>query len=266
MNLVVLDFETYYSADYTLSKLTTEAYIRDPRFEAIMVGVKINDQKTQVFVGPNIKPALEALELHKHAVLCHHSQFDGLILSHHYDIRPKIWFDTIPMARAHVGSVAARGMSLSALAEYFGLPPKGHEVEDAKGKHLADFTPQELKNYCKYCANDIDDTYGFYVRLAHHFTMTELKLIDITTRLFTEPILQFDIPLLEEYKQQVVAHKEYLMLRAGVTRELLTSNPKFAELLSTYGVVPGMKDSPTAKDETGKPKKTFAFAKTDPFI
>jgi len=37
MNLLAIDFETYYAKDYSLSKLTTEEYIRDPRFEVIGV-------------------------------------------------------------------------------------------------------------------------------------------------------------------------------------------------------------------------------------
>jgi len=39
MQLIALDFETYYAADYSLSSMTTEAYVRDPRFEVIGVGL-----------------------------------------------------------------------------------------------------------------------------------------------------------------------------------------------------------------------------------
>jgi hypothetical protein len=266
MDLITLDFETYYADDYTLSKMTTEAYIRDPRFEAIMVGVKVNNERTKIYTGSHIKLALDAMELHKHAVCTHHSHFDGFILNHHFDIRPKIHFDTIPMARAHIGSVAARGMSLGALSEYFGLPPKMHEVEDAKNKRLCDFTEAELAAYGRYCANDVDNTKHFCDKMLPHFSKTELQLIDLTTRLFTEPLLEFDIPLLEEYKAQVQANKAFLLLRSGVAREDLTSNPKFAEVLTKMGITPGMKPSPTAKNPDGTPKQTFAFAKTDPFM
>lgn len=43
MNILTLDFETFFSSDYTLSKLTTEAYIRDPRFEALCLGIRWPD-------------------------------------------------------------------------------------------------------------------------------------------------------------------------------------------------------------------------------
>lgn len=266
MNLITLDFETYYAADYTLSRMTTEEYIRDPRFETIMVGVKINNDKPMVFIGDHVPLALRALDIPNSILCCHHAQFDGLILSHHYGITPKIWLDTIPMARAEVGSVAARGMSLATLAEYYGLQAKGDEVLDAKGKHLADFTPYELKQYAKYCANDVELTKSICDKLLPRFTKNELKLIDITTRLFTEPILEFDTPLLEYYKQQVVANKAFLLMRSGVEREDMTSNNKFAEILKARGITPGMKNSKTAVNPDGTPKRTYAFAKTDPFM
>jgi len=44
MKLLVLDFETYYdSRTYTLSKLSTEAYVRDPRFSAHLCGFRWQD-------------------------------------------------------------------------------------------------------------------------------------------------------------------------------------------------------------------------------
>ena len=47
MNFITLDFETFYSQDFSLSKLTTEQYIRDPQFQTIGVGVKVNDGVTE---------------------------------------------------------------------------------------------------------------------------------------------------------------------------------------------------------------------------
>ena len=43
---VTLDFETYYGKDYSLSKMTTEQYIRDARFQIIGVGIKVNNEPT----------------------------------------------------------------------------------------------------------------------------------------------------------------------------------------------------------------------------
>ncbi len=263
MKLITLDMETFYGDDYTLSKMTTEAYVRDPRFEAIIAGIKVDDGKAYTVVGQDIADALGDLQLHENACLCHHSHFDGLILNHYYGIRPKIWFDTLPMGRAELGSVISRGMSLSSMSEHLGLGVKGHEVVQAKGKRLVDFSPEELRAYRGYCENDCDLTYRIYQKLYPKFSVSELKLIDLTTRLFTEPVLQLDTQLLEEYREQVLRNKEFLMLRAGVNRDELMSGNKFADILRRHGVEPEMKDSATAKNPDGTPKRTYAFAKTD---
>ena len=43
MDLITIDFETYYDQEYSLSKLTTEEYVRDTRFEVIGVAIKVNN-------------------------------------------------------------------------------------------------------------------------------------------------------------------------------------------------------------------------------
>ena len=40
LKILTVDFETYYDREYSLSKLTTEVYVRDDRFEVIGVAVK----------------------------------------------------------------------------------------------------------------------------------------------------------------------------------------------------------------------------------
>ncbi len=40
MDVYTLDFETYYDQEYSLSKMTTEDYVRDSRFEVIGLAIK----------------------------------------------------------------------------------------------------------------------------------------------------------------------------------------------------------------------------------
>src|SRR3972149_3424536 len=42
-DFLTLDYETYYGDDYTLSQMTTESYVRDPRFEVILASIQVND-------------------------------------------------------------------------------------------------------------------------------------------------------------------------------------------------------------------------------
>jgi len=101
--ILVVDFETRWSSkDYTLSKLTTEEYIRDERFETIGVGVKEDGQDAVWVAGTHdkIKKYLDSLNLHEHLVLAHNAMFDAAILNWRFDIRPRGWLDTLSMARA----------------------------------------------------------------------------------------------------------------------------------------------------------------------
>ena len=51
MNILCLDFETYYDKQFSLSKMTTEEYIRSPEFETIGVAIKENGNETRWFSG-----------------------------------------------------------------------------------------------------------------------------------------------------------------------------------------------------------------------
>src|SRR5262245_57168540 len=104
MRSVVVDFETYWSDTYTLSKMTTEEYVRDPRFETILCGFRFDIGERIWIPGPKVGLFLQQLGLHQYAVIAHHAHFDGLILSHHYDVAPRMWLDTLSMSRAINGT------------------------------------------------------------------------------------------------------------------------------------------------------------------
>lgn len=127
MELITLDFETYYDRDYSLRKITTEAYVRDPRFEVIGVGVKLNNQQTEWASGTHeqIKQYLKGFPWEKAMLLCHNTMFDGAILNWRFDIRPRMYTDTLCIARALHGTEARA--SLSAVSERYGVGAKGHE-------------------------------------------------------------------------------------------------------------------------------------------
>ena len=257
MDLITLDFETYYDQQYSLSKLTTEQYVRDDKFEVIGVGVKINDGETEWASGTEeqIKSYLGTFNWDEAMLLCHNTMFDGAILSWCFDIRPRVYTDTLCIARALHGTEA--GGSLRALSERYGIGVKGTEVLDAKGKRSEDFLPEELEKYGAYCINDVELTYKLFKLMGKGFPKDEMRLIDLSLRMFTEPMLDIDIFLLERHLEDVRDRKDKLLEDAQVKRVDLMSNAKFAELLRGCGVEPPMKISPTTD------KETFAFAKTD---
>lgn len=258
MDLITLDFETYYSKDFSLSKLTTEEYIRDPRFEVIGVAVKVNNGATEWASGTHeeLKEYFDGFNWANSMVLAHNTIFDGAILSWLFNIRPRVWADTLCIARAVHGVEA--GGSLKALAERYDIGEKGTEVLDAMHKRRADFTEEELDRYGDYCINDVELTYKLFGIMSKNFPRHELKVIDVTLRMFIHPMLDLDVGLLEQHLEDIKDRKDELMVKAGITdKKQLMSGDKFAQLLIDLHVVPPTKISPT----TGK--VVYAFAKTD---
>ena len=257
MNIIALDFETYYATDFSLTRLTTEEYVRDDRFEVIGVAVSVNGGIPTWYSGTTefISTCLKTYDWDNSFGLAHNAMFDAAILSWVFGIKPMAWLDTLSMARSTDGLEA--GNSLAKLATRYNLGVKGTEVIDAKGLRRADFGSEQLQQYGKYCCNDVDLTYALFNTLVPRFNKHELKLIDLTIKMFSEPVLRLDTPMLEQHLMQVKARKEKLLEACISDKDTLMSNPKLAELLISLGVEPPMKISPA------NGKETYAFAKSD---
>ncbi len=262
MDIVTIDFETYYDRDYSLSKITTEAYIRDMLFEVIGVGVKVNDYPTDWYSGKDVGKFLRSLDYRDKAILCHNTAFDGAILSWMFDIKPMFWLDTLSMARP-LHNVTVGG-SLKALTTYYALGEKGDEVVNALGKRREDFTPEELNRYASYCVNDVELTYKLFQKMKVGFPASELMIIDQTLRMYTEPKVILDCRVLNNHLADVLEKKGQLVDSLGLTgmteeqvKKVLSSNDIFSKYLQNLGIDPPTKVSPTTN------KTTWAFSKTD---
>lgn len=255
MNFITIDFETYYDKDLGFKTQTTEEYIRDPRFEVIGVAVQVNDGEPVWHSGDalSMHQFLSSYDWGNSLAIAHNAIFDGAILNWVYGIRPKGWIDTLSMGRALHGTEV--GGSLKVLAEYYDLGEKGDEVVNAFGLRRLDFGSDQLARYADYCRNDVALTYNLFLHMSSGFPQVELRLIDLTVRMFTEPVLQLDKDLLVTHLRDVQDKKTKLL--GDYPPEMLQSNPKFATMLKMLGVEPPMKTSLT----TGK--ETYAFSKTD---
>lgn len=258
MKIIAVDFETYYDKEFSLSKLTTEEYIRHDNFEVIGVGVQVDGEEAQWFSGTHdkIKAYLDSFNLQDHLVLAHNAMFDAAILSWRFDIKPRGLLDTLSMARAlHTIEV---GGSLAALAQYYSLGTKGTEVVLALGKRRTDFTAADLAAYGEYCKNDCTLTLDLFRILSQGFAQSELRLIDLTIRMFSEPVLELDTNILLDHIHKVQVNKQKLLDAVTmVDKEQLMSNDKFAATLRALEIEPPTKISAT----TGK--EAYAFAKSD---
>ena len=260
MELFTVDFETYWSTEYTLSKLTTEEYVRDPRFSIHMVGIKRNNEKTVVLSKVQFQSLLDSglrAKLQGSIVLCQNVSFDGFILSEVYGVVPAFYLDSMSMFMCLYPHKRA---SLKVISETLGLKAKGgasgYSVINTRNK--VTLAPEEYAACAEYCIDDVDIAYEAFQKMKPFIPARELQIIDQTTRWMTMPVLRLEQgPITEELNYER-SRKAELLSRIGQDKTILASNQKFAELLISMGIEPPIKPSPTAlkKDNNLKEKVT----------
>lgn len=298
--LVSIDFETYYDADYTLKKLSTSEYVRHPLFKAQMMYLKVGKKKARVIGPKQIAAELKKINWKTHALLCHHTQFDGLILSHHYGVVPSYYFDTLSMARGlHSNEI---GAGLDEVSMYYG---GGGKIQDVLESTLGvrDWSPALFKKVTPYCMNDGDEMLRIFTEMWPSMPDKEMDLIDVIVRMFCDPLLRVNrdrveaelareiasretllttIIDLKPYKADLALYKKILPKTAErnlppkehdilMTKRIIGSNVHFAKLLTDEGIDPPVKISPAWMKRTREEraeteatdKWTYAFAKDD---
>lgn len=254
--IVTLDFETFFSKEYSLKNKTynTSEYVRDEQFKAQCVGIKIDDDPVAWYRAEHVGTVVRSIDWSTSALLCHHTAFDGLILSHHYGMVPAYYLDTLSMARAlHSNSI---GAGLDEVATFYRL---GNKLPDILGKTkgVRDLPDELMIPLGQYCAVDVELCRLIFDKMKDRIPQHEMDLIDLTVRMFCDPILQIDIPRVEKALNLEKSIRRRKVIVSGVPVEHLSSANKFADALRSVGVVPPTKISPT----TGK--ETHAFSKTD---
>lgn len=261
-----LDAETFYEGDsgYSLRNQTmgTTEYVTDERFKLHCMSVRRHDQaKAKVLTEPQFRAWARTIDWKRTGMLAHHTQFDGLIASHHYDFKPAAMFCTMSMARPLVPIKV--GVSLDGVGKWLGAEGKiGAEALAAvKGKR--DLTRVELAALMKYAGNDIDLTWFIFHKLVDYLPMQELRIIDQTIRLYTDPRLLLEVDSLKRVRALDEANKLKLIRECGGDRTDLTSGEKFATRLRALGVEPPMKRSDKKSEKAGEDVFTLATSKQD---
>lgn len=290
MNILVIDAETYYNTKtgYTLSKMTTAEYVQHRDFQLIGLAYSLDGVMSPWHPGEIGIAALQAMDMSNTILVAHNAAFDGAIFCWLYGLNPKAIACTMSLARAagwHLmpksdvfqPKVKVGGASLGALADAmraagYAIPAKGDEVIYADGKRLEHFSKYDLDKYGAYCQDDVRICEAIFLALVELLPGSELQFQSHILKCYTMPQLRLDKALLETELVRVLAAKEeslnqvMQLMNVGTRDDLvaqLMSNPKFAALLEQLGIEVPMKDSPTAVDADGYPKRTYAFAKTD---
>ena len=255
-DVVTLDYETHWGKDYTLSgKINTSEYVRDDRFHVHGVAIKKGNGKTLWYTGRNIALALKEIDWSKTAMIGHNTAFDGFITSEVYGHKPAFYIDTLSMSRATRGHATRH--DLDTVAKAFGHGGKVKRDALANTKDKMQLTKDEEAKLGGYAVDDVDDTYKIFWDMYPHMPDDELRLVDITMRMFCDPVLEIDIPRVKAELENELGAKAAALLRSGAQVDDLMSNDKFARLLQAAGAQLPQKISPS----TGK--LTYAFAKSD---
>ena len=260
MRILVMDYESFYSQEFSLRKMTPAEYVLDPRFECIGAAVKEGLNGESYWVdGSDLPYFFKDQDPNNTCLVSHNALFDMCITSWRYRFRPARMVDTLGMARAMLG-YKLKSLSLASVAQALGIGVKGDTVHKVIGMNAAAIRQSGLYNdYIQYAINDVELCAGIYDQLIRAgFPEQELTINDMVLRCTIEPQFLLDQTVLAEHLATVKSQKEQLIASVGADKSELMSNDKFAELLRRHGVEPPLKTSMV----TGK--VTYAFAKTDP--
>lgn len=302
--VVTVDFETFFSQDYTLRKLSTSEYVRHPEFKVQMVGIKIGRKPTKIYDAEKGRKALQAINWATHSLCCHNTAFDGFILSHHWGIKPAYYHDTLSMARGlHSNEIDG---DLDSVAKFYGGVGKVEGFLE-KTKGVRDWSPALFKEGAVYCAQDIDECFRIFTQMVPKLPADEMDIIDLVIRMFCDPVLKVDIPRVQAEYERELERREKLffnavppdqydvgglhydeaffkksILKTGaeraledtdrrmmISKRLLGNNEFFADLLRKLDITPPIKISPawmkkSASERDEEGKFVYAFAKDDP--
>jgi hypothetical protein len=260
-----VDAETFYDDVYSLSNLSTTDYIRDPQFELQTCAIKVfpidddpDGYAADTYAGyDDTYRALHDIDWSVTAFAGHHTQFDGLIASHHFHIKPALWIDTMSMARQVLG--VHQGVSLVAVCERFGRQAKVHgaALKAVKGTRLADMSDALLTELARYNEDDCNDTAFIFRKMRPFVHDDAMRVIDLTMRMYCEPSLLIDGERVARVLSEEKERKRVLYDRLGVDVSSLRKNTVFAEALRQVGVEPPKKIS------VKQNKEIYAFAKSD---
>lgn len=259
MRFVVADWETFFDtkSGYTLKKMTTESYCRDPRFKAHGCAIKWSaDTPARWYNEDQARYILAQEDWSDTCLIHHHSQFDSAIESWHYNVHPRLIACTLSMARLLFGNHLS--VSLDAVRKHFGLPFKTTPYDKFDGKRWPELDQATQEELAAGCCDEVESIWTIFGKLAKSFPAEEYEIIDLTVRMFTEPVLRADVELLGKVWTDEQTHKADQLAALDVSAKDLGSNGVFAGLLQAEGIEIAYKQ--------GKNGLIPAFAKTDEFM
>jgi hypothetical protein len=261
-----IDFETYYTQQYSLSVLTTPEYILHPDFEVIGVSLAPRRGAPAWYSGDRdyLQRLFNTIDWAKTRVIAHNCMFDGAILEWIFGCQPAQYLCTMMGSRPHVVPFAG-GQSLEKVSKYLNLGVKGKAVHKFKGMRRLDFDQYQLREYGSYCTNDTVLSCKIAEYLDPILPDEEKQILDSTIKKFTRPQLYLNAATLAHYGTKIELERQTVitdLIGRGLGQtydgvvDMLRSRTGFAKTLKDHGAPPPMKKNKDGED-------TFAFAKND---
>lgn len=256
--IITVDAETFYSTDFSLTKAdyNTSAYVRDAQFKEHCWAIKVGTSRTKGFTNPEdaIK-FLQDFNWDVYALCAHNTAFDGFILAERHGIIPHFYYDTLSMTRGLHNEVSRA--KLEAIAKFYKIGEKS-KTYLAPTKGLRDLPKHIMKGLLEGCVLDTDLCFKVMRAQTKIYPQDELELIDMTIRMFCDPVLEVDEELAVNALSEEMIERRFQIIQSGADEADLMSNLKFAELLRKNKV------EPPTKISNANGIETFAFAQTDP--
>lgn len=224
---VDLDFESYFENDtgYSLrnKKDNMSDYVRDERFKAHLVTVKVDKGATELVMHKDLPKYLKALrKKHKKIMLiAHNMHFDGLICSHRYGFVPDAYVCTLSMARYLHGKEIRAG--LGDVATHYKRGNKMPDVLD-KTRFIRDLEAPEHQHilipFCAYSIKDTDLCSDIFDDMLPHVPADEMEVMHHVLAMFCNPVLQLNRPLAEQAQKEEIERRRAIIERVILQEEI----------------------------------------------
>ena len=282
-DVVIIDYETYFNGDYSLSKMSTVEYVKDKRFECLGVAVyESRENITRWYT--NAETAIKALQsvygarFNLCTIVAHNSRFDLSVLQHMHDIIPVFHLDTVSVARSVHPQFSAK---LADLAKFYGLAPKGDTMnfkgatrlfrtvrQGGRGKKkdemvvLPRMTAEMEVQLGEYAMHDVNLEWEIFTRMMPKFSRPELEIRvqQHTTEQFLDAIIVVDIDRAERIRKDMLHETTKACQKSGHPSKDISGNHSFRRLLAAALAEVGEK----VPLKEGKLGPIPALAATDP--
>ena len=208
---LILDFETYFDSEYTLSKMSIPEYVADDRFELMGCGFSILNggyNENPFFINRNcLRAYIRGLQevygknLKGCTVVEKNAKFDALILKEKFGINPPHIIDIEDLSRHYD---ARMKHDLATLAKMFKLKAKGDTMQ-FKGLHYEELSKSTKADLSEYCKGDVEIESKLFKVLLPEITNAhiEIPLARHTLQLFLEAKIKFDFEEAKELKERM---------------------------------------------------------------